>query len=329
MNMHRFFLTFIVSIFFFPVWAQEGEAGFEYLLLPQSAHSAALGGTNISLIENDASLIFDNPSLLGPEMNLTFQASYLAYVSDIRMGNAVFTKALGDRGAWGIGALYSHYGNMLETTEENIVLGDLVANDICASLFFSHDLNDKIRGGISGKFLYSNYYHNTAIGLGFDLGLSYYNEDKGFSFGLVGKNIGRQIKAYEEEIVGLPWDIQMGITKTLSHAPIRFSITGVYLKQWKINSVRGGDDSFLKTLGKHLLVGVDFIPSDNFWIGLGYNAKRGADMYLEEGNKLGGFSAGAGFRVKAFSFGCAVGKYNTAATSFMLSVATSFAEMKL
>jgi hypothetical protein len=327
--MHRFFLIFILSAFLFPVWAQEGKSGFEYLLLPHSAHSSALGGTNISLIENDASFIFDNPSLLGPEMDLTFQANYLAYVADIRMGNVVFTKALGERGAWGIGALYSNYGMMKETTEENIVLGSLIANDICGSIFFSHDLNDKIRGGISGKFLYSNYYHNTAIGLGVDLGLSYYDEDKGFSAGLTGKNIGRQIKAYEEEISGLPWDIQLGITKTLNHAPIRFSITGVYLKQWKLNSFRGGEDSFFKTLGKHLIIGVDFIPSNNFWIGLGYNVKRGVDMYQEEGNKLGGFSAGAGLRLKSFSFGCAVGKYNTAATSFMLSVATSFAEMKL
>ncbi|MCL1938155.1 MAG: type IX secretion system protein PorQ [Candidatus Azobacteroides sp.] len=318
-----------MSLFLYPVWAQEGKAGFEYLLLPQSVHSSALGGANISLIENDVSLIFDNPSLLGPEMDLTFQASYLDYVSDIRMGNVVFTKASGERSAWGIGALYSHYGAMQETTEENLVLGSLTANDICGSIFFSHDLNDKIRGGISGKFFYSNYYHNTAIGLGVDLGLSYYDSDRGFSIGLVGKNIGRQIKAYEEEIAGLPWDIQLGITKTLNHAPVRFSITGVYLKQWKLNSVRGGNDSFFKTLGKHLILGVDLIPSDNFWIGVGYNVKRGSDMYMEEGNKLGGFSAGAGLRLKAFSFGCAVGKYNTAATSFMFSVATSFAEMKL
>jgi hypothetical protein len=327
--MRRFFIILLLISFLSPSWAQKGNSTFDYLLLPHSAHSSALGGTNISIIDKDASLIFDNPAFLGPEMDKTLNLSYLSYIADIGIGNVVFTKALGDRGAWGIGALYANYGNMLETNNENRVMGDLTANDICGSLFFSHDLTDRIRGGITGKFFYSNYYHNTAIGLGVDLGLSYYNEDKDFSMGLVGKNIGRQIKAYEEELSGLPWDIQFGFSKSLNHAPIRFSVTSVSLKQWKFDDIYATKDSFLKTLGKHLILGVDFLPSDNLWIGLGYNIKRGADMHLEEGNKFGGFSAGAGLRVKAFNVSCSVGKYNTSATSFMLSIGTSFVEMKL
>jgi len=52
-------------------------------------------------------------------------------------------------------------------------------------------------------------------------------------------------------------------------------------------------------------------------------------LHLSEGNKLSGFSIGAGLRVKAFGFGCSVGKYHPSATSFMFSVSTSLAEMKL
>jgi hypothetical protein len=327
--MRKFVLVILLFTFLSPVWAQSGKSGFDYLLLPNSARSSALGGTNVSIIENDVSLIHNNPALLGSEMDLTFNASYLSYIADIGMGNVVFAKKLGERSAWGIGANYANYGNMIETTEDNRILGDLKASDICGNLFFSHDLTDKIRGGITGKFFYSNYYHNTAMGVGVDLGLSYYNPDKNLSIGLVGKNIGRQIKAYEEELSGLPWDIQFGISQKLSHAPIRFSITGIYLKQWKFDDIYATEDSFMKTLGKHLIIGVDLLPSDNFWIGLGYNLKRGMDMHLEEGNKFGGFSAGAGVKVKAFSIGCSIGKYNTSATSFMVSVSTSFAEMKI
>jgi hypothetical protein len=327
--MRRFFLISILFIFLFPVWAQKGKSGFDYLLLPNSARSSALGGTNISIVENDVSLIYNNPAFLGPEMDLTLNASYMAYIADIGIGNVAFAKSIGDRGAWGIGAIYANYGKMKETTEDNTVLGDLTANDICANFFFSHDLTDKIRGGITGKFLYSNYYHNTAIGLGVDLGLSYYDEAHEFSIGLVGKNIGRQIKAYEEELAALPWDIQLGISRKLDHAPVRFSITGVYLKQWNFENPNGAKDSFFKTLGKHLILGIDVIPSDNFWIGLGYNLKRSMDMQLQEGNKFGGFSIGAGLKVKSFAVSCAVGKYNLSATSFLFSISTSFAEMKL
>ena len=44
--------------------AQESNSVFNFLEMPVSAHSTALGGRNISLIEDDASLVFSNPALL-------------------------------------------------------------------------------------------------------------------------------------------------------------------------------------------------------------------------------------------------------------------------
>jgi hypothetical protein len=241
----------------------------------------------------------------------------------------IFTKALGERSAWGIGVNYVNYGKMTETSADKTILGDLNATDICGNLFFAHDLTERWRGGITAKFLYSNYYHNTAMGIGVDLGLSYYDPDHEFSIGLTGKNLGRQITAYEEELASLPWDIQLGISQKLAHAPIRFSVTGVYLKQWQFDNYYKQKDSFFKTLGKHLIIGVDVIPSDNLWIGIGYNIKRGIDMHVQDGNKFAGFSIGAGLKVKTFAIGCSFGKYHPAATSFMVNVSTSFAENKL
>lgn len=327
--MYRFFLIIVSFVFSLSMWAQTGKTSFDFLLLPHSARAAALGGNNVSIIENDISLVYDNPAFLGAEMDLTLNASYMTYIADIGIGNISFAKALGERSAIGIGALYGNYGKMKETLDGNIIVGDLNANDICGSIFFANDLTDKIRGGITGKFFYSNYHHHTAIGVGVDMGLSYYNTDKGFSVGLVGKNIGRQIKAYEEELANLPWDIQLGFSKQLPRAPIRISLTFVQLKQWKFDNFNDKKDSFIQTLGKHIIIGLDVIPSDNFWISAGYNIKRRSDMNLLEGNKLGGFSVGAGLRVKAFSFGCSMGKYNLSANSFMFSVSTSFIEMGL
>ena len=324
-------LFFIVLCFAggLSLWAQGGSTTFDYLLLPHSARSAALGGVNVSVIENDASLIYDNPAFLGGEMDKTLVVSYLAYIADIGMGNVTFTKQLGEKTSFGIGALFGNYGSMVEATNDNQILGDLRATDICGSIFVAHDLTERLRGGVTGKFLYSNYYHNTAIGIGVDLGVSYCNEEHTFSWGLVGKNIGRQIKAYEEDLAKLPWDIQFGASLKLTNAPIRFSVTAMHLKRWKFDDIYSGGDTFIKTLGKHFLAGVEVMPSDNFWMGIGYNIKRAADMHLETGNRLGGFSAGVGLRIKTFSVGCSLGKYNTAATSFMISIATSFAPREI
>jgi hypothetical protein len=322
---------FFFCLFFFCAFllaAQEGKTTFDYLLLPSSTRSAALGGTNISIIESDISLINNNPALLGSEMNLNLNISYLSYIADIGIGSVTFAKAWGEKTAWGIGVNYADNGKMYEATHEGIQ-GELRAADFCGNIFLSRDLTDKIRGGITAKFIYSNYYHNTAIGLGVDLGLSYYDVDREFSIGLVGKNLGRQIKAYEEELASLPWDIQLGFSKKLDHAPIRFSVTGVYLKQWQFDNFYGKKESFFKTLSKHLIFGVDIVPSDNFWIGVGYNPKRASDMSLEEGNKFAGFSIGAGLKVKAFGFGCSIGQYHPSATSLLFNISTSFADIKL
>jgi len=324
----------IIALYFsllcaFPLLAQEGKSAFDFLQLPNSVRAAALGGTNISIIENDLSLINQNPAFLGQEMDLSLAAGYLSYVADIGMGNIAFAKALGERSAWGVGFIYSNYGKMQETTDESTIIGNLNASDICGNIFFSRDLTDKIRGGVTAKFIYSNYAYNTSIGVGVDLGLSYYNRNNSLSIGITGKNLGRQVKAYESELISLPWEIQLGLSQKLAHAPIRYSITGVQLNRWPFYNLQGGKDAFATTLLKHFVFGVEFILSDNFWIGLGYNVKRSADLHLNDGNKFGGFSVGAGLKVKAFSFGCSLGQYHPSATSLMFNISTSLVEMRL
>jgi Protein of unknown function (DUF3308). len=329
--MRKILSVFILFIgFSLSVSGQEGKTAYEYLLLPGSAHTAALGGNHITVVEPDISIAFNNPALLGYEMDMQANISYMSYVADVGMGTVAFGKSINKRTTIGFGVNYTNYGKMFETTEQNEILGDLKASDITGNIFLSRDLTEKLRGGITAKFIYSNYGDFTSIGAGVDLGLSYYDPDTEFSWSIVGKNIGRQITAYDEEKASMPWDIRAGISKKLDNAPIRISLTALYLKQWKFDNITGEDkDSFLTTLGKHLEIGVDVIPTDNFWLGVGYNVKRGSDLKLQEGNKFGGLTAGAGLKVKAFSVGVAYGKFFPSANSFMVSLSCSFAEMKL
>ncbi|GBU08585.1 hypothetical protein AwDysgo_19160 [Bacteroidales bacterium] len=319
-------LLLLISCF---VHAQEGSSVYEFLRFPGSAHVGALGGTNVSLIENDLSLVFQNPSLLGQEMDMNLNLSYTSYIGGIGLGNVAFAKALGDRSTWGIGVNYISYGDMKQTGPDQSVLGTFSAKDMAISGFFSRDLNEKIRGGVSPKIIYSNFEQYSSMALSVDLGLSYYNKDDDFSLGLALKNVGRQVTAYHQEIENFPWDLQLGLTKRLSHAPIRFSLTAAHLNKWKFYDVEGNKDAFLTSLGKHFIVGVDFIPSDNLWIALGYNVKTAADMKLQDANKMGGFSIGAGLKVKSFNVGCALGNYHPSASSFMISLTTSLSEIQL
>ncbi len=312
--------------------AQNGNEVFTFLRYPNSARANALGGHTVALIERDPSLIFHNPGLLGGELDGMINLNYMNYISDINVGSALFTKAHKERGAWGIGATYINYGSFKEALPESTIIGTFSANDISLQGFYSYDLSDKWRGGLSLKFLYSAFADFTSMGLGVDAGLSYYDTDKAFSFGVAFKNIGAQLKAYEDERQSLPWDIQLGITKSMNHAPIRFSLTAMYLNRWKFDYIDNTDveseDTFFQTFAKHLVIGVDFVPSENFWVGVGFNPKKSMDMKLQNGNKLGGFSAGAGIKISKFDVGVSLANYHPSAMSMMVSISTTLADFR-
>ena len=267
-------------------------------------------------------------------MDNMLNLNYMNYISDVNVGSALFTKAHGERAAWGVGATFIGYGDIQEALPGNVVTGASVsAKDISVNGFYARDLNERWRGGLALKFLYSGLADYTSIGLCVDAGLSYYNSEKGFSFGFALKNIGAQLKAYEDERQKMPWDIQLGISQKLSHAPLRLSLTAQYLNRWKFDyvdntNVEQKDDSFFKTFAKHLIIGVDFVPSDNFWVGVGFNPKVNMDMKLQGGGSFSGFSAGAGVRIKMFDVGFSLAKYHPSALSLMLSVSTTLEDFK-
>ena len=300
-NMRNILFIFFFSFLLRAVVAQTGDTGYTFLRYPSSARANAMGGNTMSLVERDPSLIFHNPALLGAEMDQMVNLNYLNYISDINVGSALFTKAYKEKGAWGVGASFFSQGKIRGMSEEGLPTGDFTAKDISVNGFFSYDLSERWRGGASLKFLYSGIGDYTSIGMVVDAGLSYYDSEKGFSFGFAFKNIGAQLKAYEDERQKMPWDIQLGITKQMAHAPIRLSLTA-------------------------LVIGVDYIPSDNFWLGIGYNPKTALDMKLQGGNALAGFSGGAGVRIKMFDVGVSVAKYHPSALSMMLSISTTISD---
>ena len=322
-----YIIFLLVSIFSCTaIHAQDGEKVYSFLRLPVSTRVNAMGGSNVSLIENDLSLVFHNPALLGPEMDMNINVSYMSYIADIGMGSAIFGKSISDISAFSVGVNYFDYGKYKETTASNQVLGDFSSKDIALNGTYSRDLSDKWRGGVTGKFIYSKYESYSSSGVGFDAGLSYYNPDNELSLGIALKNVGAQLSAYNDDRVALPWDIQAGISTKFSHAPIRISVTGVYLNQWdfaKVNPAIGLEpdgSGFFNIFFKHLVFGVDVIPSDNFWLAVGYNPKLHSDMKILDGNKWGGWNAGAGLRVKKFNVGFSFSQYHTAASAFHVSL---------
>ena len=71
-----------------PLSAQDSQTAFNFLRLPVSAHVAALGGDNVTLQEDDASLVFHNPSLINNVSDRTMNLNMMTYMQGTLTGSA-------------------------------------------------------------------------------------------------------------------------------------------------------------------------------------------------------------------------------------------------
>lgn len=304
---------------------QESTSVFNFLNLPTSAHTTALGGRNISLIEDDASLIFQNPALLASVSNNTLNLNFMTYMRGSKTGSASFSRIAGERGTWGVGVQFVGYGNMKETLETGEELGDVRALDMAISGMYSYNLSERWVGAATGKIIYSKYADYTSCGLAVDLGLNYYDEEHDFSVSAVAANLGGQVKAFGEDHERLPFNLQLGFTKSLGHAPIRFSVTMVDISRWSSKyyyhvskKPKGGS-----ILMNHFCVGVDIIPTKQFYVAAGFNFRRAYEMKAAGSSHAAGLSAGAGLNIKKFKLGLAYAKYHVSAPTLSVSLSYS------
>jgi len=295
--------------------AQDSRTGYNFLRLPVSAHAAALGGDNISIIEDDESMIFNNPALLSSVSDKTINLNYMNYMSGANTASASFNRIIKERASVAASAQFIDYGKMKETDENNIQTGEFSAKDISIAGYFSYMLTDRLAGGITAKFITSYIGDYNSIAMGVDLGLNYYDPEKEWSVSLVAKNLGGQMKAYDDQYDRMPIDIQLGASKRFAHMPFRISATLIDLNHL--------DYKFIN----HLVAGVDIIISPTIWVGAGYNFRRANEMKITEtdgeSSHGAGLSFGAGINLERFKLNLAYGKYHVSSSSILINLAYS------
>ena len=297
----------------FNTHAQESRTQYNFLRLPVSAHGAALGGDNITIIEDDPTLIFANPALLSSVSDKTIALNYMNYMSGANTASASFNRTVKDRASWAVAAQYIDYGKMKETDQWNNVLGEFSAKDIAVTGYFSYLLTNRLAGGITAKVISSYIADYNSIAIGVDLGLNYYDEERGWSLSAVAKNLGGEVKAYDDNYGRMPIDVQVGVSKTLKGAPFRLSATLTDLTHWNYRFIN------------HLNAGVDVLLSDKIWIGAGYNFRRAHEMKIQsnddESRHGAGLSLGAGINLERFRINIAYGKYHVSSSSILVNLA--------
>lgn len=291
----------------------DSQTEYNFLRLPVSSHAAALGSDNITVIDDDEALMFSNPALLSSVSDKTINLNYMNYMSGANTASASFNRIVKERASWAVSAQYLDYGEMKEVDENNIETGTFSAKDIAIAGYFSYMLTDRLAGGIAAKFITSYIADYNSIGVGVDLGVNYYDSDNEWSLSLVMKNLGGELKAYDEEYGKMPFDIQIGVSKRFVNTPFRLHATIVDLNHPHYKMIN------------HLVLGADVLLGDNFWFGGGYNFRRANEMKITDANNDdsshgAGLSLGAGLTLSRFKVGASYGKYHVSSSSVVISL---------
>ncbi|MBD5321472.1 MAG: type IX secretion system protein PorQ [Bacteroides sp.] len=313
-----------------------GNTFYSFLDIPSSTLAYGLGGMNISNIDDDINAADRNPGLLGSEVDMQLGINYMRYVGESNFAGIKFGHSAGDHGAWAAGVQYMGYGSIKGADVNGVLTGDFSPKDMILSGTYAHDITDRWRGGATLKYVYSTYDAYSAMALGTDLGVNYYDPDRDLSFSAMIANLGGQIKRFDRRYERMPVDIRLGLSKGLSSIPLVLSVTAHDLTRWHLPYYDAGDgsedstpqlkDKFMSNLFRHLIFGADFSPSDNFHIGLGYNYRTRTDMSTYKRSFLSGFSACMGLNVRNFALGIAFAQPHTGATTLMLNISTRLYE---
>jgi hypothetical protein len=320
-----------------------GLSVYEFLNMPYSARSAALGTNMIPVMDKDITLGISNPSLINPKMHNHVNFGYTNYLADVSYGNVAYARSIDTNYTGMFSIQYINYGDFIHTDEFGKILGEFKAADYSFNLGGSRKLTEKWYAGASLKFIYSSYEDYTSTGLATDLGITYTDEEKILTTTLVVNNLGFQLQPYANTREPLPLNIQWGISKKLLHMPLRFIMVTHHLnvpdftyydpyKQRTQTFDNFGDEPdleeepFSEKLFRHFVFAGEFVFTENFHARIGYNYQRRKELSILERKAGVGFSWGFGMRISKFHIAYGWAKYHVAGASNQFSMTVNLSE---
>lgn len=312
-----------------------GEYTYDFLNLTNSARMAALGGNQVALNDSlDLNVSYNNPSLLSPQMSNNLVLNYISYFAGINYGYAAYSFRTPLPGNFAVGVHYINYGNFDEALANGTRTGaTFTAAEYALNLIWSNSYG-RLNYGVTLKPIFSSFENYRSFGLAADLGVSVCSKNRLAMTSLVARNVGMQITTYYDGAgkEAIPFDLQLGFSQKLAHAPIRLAATLQHLQKWNLAqpvidstgyAVTVTNDNFTKKFMRHLVLGVELLPSPNFTIRAGYNYQIRQEMKLDEKMSTVGFSWGFGFRISRFAVNYGSTRYHLAGSTNLISVAVN------
>ena len=322
-----------------------GTHTYDFLNLINSARVASFGGDVIAINDSDYNLTYHNPALLNPSMDQDMVLNYVNYFTDVNYGYASYASKISNYGIFSGGIEYINYGKFIAADEKGIVTGEFKAAEYAINLIYSKAIDSSFRVGVNVKPIISTLEKYTSYGIAADFGVVYNKPGSLFAAALVVKNLGTQLKAYTDTRESLPFNIQLGVSQKLKHAPFLFTVTFDHLETWDLTYDKPGDeeiildpasseesqsniDKIADQFMRHVIVGIEFNPVNNFYVRAGYNYRRRQEMLIESKTSTIGFSWGFGVKISKFHISYGRATYHLAGASDHFSISTNLDSFK-
>jgi hypothetical protein len=320
--MRKIALFYLLILSFGKSFSQVGGvASYSYLNLPIPARTAALGGSSIALKDDDINTAAQNPASLSEKTSNALSGSYINFLGSINYGYLTYGRSFKNVGHFAVGIQDIGYGSISERDEYGNQISTFKANDYNFNLTYTYDKDSLLSYGVTLKTLYSKYAQYTSIGNALDFGITYNKPSKLFTLSAVIQNVGREWKTYTgSPHEKLPFNILIGTSRKIKHAPFRFIFTFDYLNRWNLTYTDPNNPpptvdpftkapikqhpflKFLDKLDRHIILATEMSLTKNFFIRIGFNYKMRQELALTGKQGIAGFSGGLGFKVSKFNF---------------------------
>ncbi|MDP5001971.1 MAG: type IX secretion system protein PorQ [Flavobacterium sp.] len=312
-----------------------GKSVYQFLNLAQSPRQAALGGKTVTVVDYDVNQAFYNPATINIKMHNRLSANYGSYYGEVSYGTAAYAYTY-DRHlqTFHAGISYVNYGTFEGRDEFGNLTSDFTGSEAALSLGYAYNLPwTDMYVGANAKLISSTLESYNSWGAAVDLGFLYVDYDNDINYGLTVRNLGFQIKPYEDTNEKLPLAIDAGISQLMENVPIRWHMTFENLQQWNIafsnpnraeGSLDGGSEeekvSFFNNALRHLILGAELFPEKGFNIRLGYNFRRSEELRILEQRNFSGISVGFGIRFGKVKFDYSYSRYTVAANTSLFGL---------
>ena len=306
---------FIIISVFLPniLFAQIQNSSYNSLNLNNSSRVLSMGGDVISIVDNDVSLAFQAPSLLNKEMNRQMSFNFVDYVSDINFISFHYAQKISNNLMIFSGLDAINYGEFIGSDATGNSTSVFTANQQIFTLGTAKQISDKFTLGTNIKLLNSQLESYHSLSLSSNVSTTYFNKENNLAATILFKNMGKPIKSYTSNSENLPFEIQLGLSKSLQHLPFRYSLVLHHLNVYDIsndynlntiydltsNTIIIKKETVAKKMLRHVILGGELNPfRKSLYLRAGFNFQRREDLKLSSSFSMSGFSWGMGFSVK-------------------------------